>query len=85
MNEEILRYFKIGYSLNMNCDEHFWDNLELFMMYRAALTYMSLCQIDEIGVIEDAKKVKAFFTYLVSSDDIMSAMTNALTDLGGIE
>lgn len=84
MNDEILHYFKIGYTLNKECDEHFWDNLDLFMMYRAALTYMSLCEIDHVGVMEDTQKVKQFFAYLVSSDDIMASMTKAMKNMGAI-
>ena len=84
MEEEILHYFKIGYTLNKECDEHFWDNLDLFMMYRAALTYMSLCEIDNIGVIEDTQKVKQLFAYLVSNDDIMASMTTAMKNMGAI-
>ena len=84
MEDEILHYFKIGYTINKTCDEHFWDNLDLFMMYRAALTYMALCEIDHIGVMEDTQKVKQFFAYLVSSDDIMAAMTNAMKNMGAI-
>ena len=77
-------YFKIGYTINKKCDEHFWDNLDLFMMYRAALTYMSLCEIENIGVVDDTQKVKQLFTYLVSNDDIMAAMTNAMKNMGTI-
>ena len=84
MEEEILHYFKIGYTLNKECDEHFWDNLDLFMMYRAALTYMSLCEIDNIGVIEDTQNVKQLFAYLVSNDDIMESMTSAMKNMGAI-
>ena len=84
LDEELLHYFKIGYTLNMECDAHFWDNLDLFMMYRAALTYMSLFEIDSIGVIEDIQKVKQFYACLVSSDDIMASMTNAMRNMGAI-
>ena len=85
MEEEILHYFKIGYTINKECDEHFWDNLDLFMMYRAALTYMSLCEIENVGVMEDTQKVKQFFMYLVSSDDIMASMTTAMKNLGAMK
>lgn len=85
LDEEILYYFKIGYTLNKECDEHFWDHLDLFMMYRAALTYMSLCEIENIGVIDDSQKVREFFMYLVSSDDMMSSMTNAMKNLGAMK
>ncbi|MBR5231478.1 MAG: aminoglycoside phosphotransferase family protein [Clostridia bacterium] len=76
--DEILHYFKIGYTLNHSCDEHFWDDLELFIAYRTALTYLSLCEIDNIGVVEDTNKIKQFFGFIVSQDDVMNAMTAAM-------
>ena len=82
MEKEILHYFKIGYTLNKECDEHFWDNLDLFMTYRTALTYMALCEIEHVGVVEDTQKVKQFFGYLMSQDDVMAAMTNAMKQMG---
>jgi hypothetical protein len=82
--DEILYYFKIGYMLNITCDEHFWDNLELFITYRTALTYLSLCEIDNIGVVEDTNKIKQFFGFVVSQDDVMSAMTAAMGKGGAL-
>lgn len=84
MEKEILHYFKIGYTLSKECDEHFLDNLELFMMYRTALTYMALCEIDNVGIVDDTQKVKQFFAYLVSQDDVMGAMTNAMKNMGAM-
>ena len=78
MEQEILHYFKIGYTLNKKCDEHFWDNLDLFLQYRTALTYMALFEIDNIGVAKDTQKVKQLFAHLISQDDILGAMTNAM-------
>ena len=82
MENDILRYFKIGYNLNKECDEHFWDDLELFMTYRTALTYMALCEIEHIGVEDDTQKIKQFFGYLMSQEDVMTAMTNAMKQMG---
>jgi Ser/Thr protein kinase RdoA (MazF antagonist) len=76
---EILYYFKIGYSINKSCDEQYWDNLELFINYRNALTYLSLCEIDNIGVVEDTDKIKKFFAFIMSQDNMMDAMTFALS------
>lgn len=76
--DEMLCYFKIGYTLNHACDEHFWDDLELFIAYRTALTYLSLCEIENIGVVEDTNKIKQFFGFIVSQDDVMGAMTVAM-------
>ena len=76
--KELVHYFKIGYTINKKCDEHFWDNLELFIIYRTAYTYLSLCEIDNIGVVEDTIKIKKFFNYIISQDDVMSAMTMAM-------
>lgn len=76
--------FKIGYTLNKECDSSFWDNLELFIAYRTAITYMSLCDIDEIGVVSDTEKVKQFFAFLIGQDDIMDAMSLAMKDGGSM-
>lgn len=84
MEKEILYYFKIGYTINKKCDEHFWDHLDLFMLYRTALTYMALCEIDHVGVVEDTQKIKQFFGYLVTQDDVMAAMTNGLKHAGAM-
>lgn len=84
MNNDILPYLKIGYSLNKECGDDYWDNLELMIAYRTAITYMSLAEIDEVGVINDTEKIKQFFSYIVSQDDVMDAMTNAMKAPGGI-
>ena len=84
METEILHYFKIGYTINHKCDEHFWDNLDLFMLYRTALTYMALCEIEHIGVMDDTEKIKNFFGYLVTQEDVMDAMTNAMKHMGAM-
>ncbi len=84
MNNDILPYLKIGYSLNKECGDGYWDNLELMIAYRTAITYMSLAEIDEVGVISDTEKIKQFFSYIVSQDDVMDAMTNAMKAPGGI-
>lgn len=84
MNEDMLHYFKIGYNLNMKCPDNFWDDLELFIEYRTALTYMSLLEIDNIGVVDDSNKIKQFFAYIISQDDIMDAMTGAMKNARGL-
>ena len=81
MKEEMLYYFKLGYTLNKKCSDDFWDDLELFIEYRTAITYMSLCEIDNVGVLEDTAKVKQFFTYIISQDNVMDAMTNAMSKM----
>ena len=82
--DEILYYFKIGYMLKKTCDEHFWDDLELFIVYRTALTYLSLCEIDNIGVVENTNKIKQFFGFIISQDDVMAAMTAAMGKGGAL-
>lgn len=82
--DEILHYFKIGYTLNKSCDEHFWDDLELFIKYRNLITYMALCEIDNIGVVEDTNKVKQFFGFIISQDDVMEAMTIGMSKGGNL-
>lgn len=84
MEQEILHYFKIGYTINKKCDEGFWDDLELFITYRTAITYLSLCEIDNVGVVDDTDKVKQFFAYIISQEDVMDAMTQAMGQAGGV-
>lgn len=85
INEDILHYFKIGYTLNHQCDEHFWDDMELFIDYRTAYTYMSLCEIDYIGVVDDTEKIKQFFAYIVSQDNVIDAMTSVMKNAGAFK
>lgn len=84
METEILHYFKIGYTINHKVDEDFWDHLDLFIQYRTALTYMALWEIDHIGVVDDTDKIKQFFAYLVTQEDVMGAMTNAMKHFGAM-
>lgn len=75
--EDILPYFKIGYELNKECDEHYWDDLELFIAARAVLSYLALFDIEECGVVENLEQIKQFFGFIISQDDILDAMTKA--------
>ena len=84
MEKDMLHYFKIGYTLNHQCDEHFWDDLELFIAYRTALTYLSLCEITNIGVVDDTEKIKQFFAFIITQDDVMAAMTKAMMNAGAL-
>lgn len=76
--EDMLPYFKLGYELNKECDEHYWDNLELFISYRIAVAYMALFEIEECGVVDDIEKIKQFFGFIISNDDPLGAMTKAM-------
>ena len=84
MNEELLHYFKIGYELKKKSDEEFWNHLDLFIAYRTAITYMSLCEIDEVGIVSDTQKVKQLFSFLITQDDILEAMTKAMGQSGAV-
>ncbi len=84
MQDEMLHYLKIGYTLNKECDAHYWDDLELFIAYRTALTYMALMEIENIGVVDNTAQIKQFFAYIISQDDIMDAMTMAMKNAGGM-
>ncbi len=76
--EDILPYFKTGYELNKECDGHYWDHLELFLTYRAAIAYMSLLEIDECGVVDNLEHIRRFLGYIISQDNALDAMTTAL-------
>lgn len=84
MHDEILYYFRIGYEINKKCEPHFWDDLETFIAYRTAITYMSLCEIDNIGVVDNTDKIKEFFAYIIAQEDIMDAMSKAMKNAGGL-
>lgn len=78
LNEDILPYFKIGYELNKTCDEKDWELLELFIAYRVAMAYMSLFEIDDCGVVDNLDQIRQFMAYMLSQDDVLSAMTTAM-------
>lgn len=76
--EDILPYFKIGYALNKECGEDYWDDLELFISYRVALAYMALFEIEDCGVVDNLDQIKRFLGYIVSQDNAIDAMTAAM-------
>lgn len=73
LQEEILPYFKIGYGLNKACDEHYWDDLELFIEYRTAYSLMKLEEVNDCGVM-GLEAVKQYFKTTIACDDIMHGM-----------
>lgn len=75
---DILPWFRIGYELNHKGDEGYWDQLELFLAYRTALSYLALLDIASCGVTDDLAGIKQFFAYLLTQPDIMDAMTTVL-------
>lgn len=78
LSEDIMPYFKIGYCLNKECGEGYWDALEVFINYRIALTVMALQEIDECGVADNLSEIKRFYEYILSADDSLDAMTAAM-------
>jgi Ser/Thr protein kinase RdoA (MazF antagonist) len=76
--KDILPYLKIGYELNKDCPENYWDNLELFIAYRTAYTLMALQEVEDCGLM-DINKVRQFFSVIMSYDDILDGMTKALS------
>lgn len=75
--EDILPYFKIGYELNKQCDEHYWDDLELFISYRVAMAYMALFEIEDCGVVDNLDQIKQFLGFIVSKESALDAMAQA--------
>ncbi len=78
LEEEMLPYFRIGYTLNHKVDENYWDDLELFIAYRTAFTLMMLESIDKIGVVSNEAMVKQFFSYIITQESPLDAMTEAM-------
>lgn len=81
--EEILPYFKIGYELHMKVDAHFYDDLELFISYRAAIITCNLQQIQACGMVENLDRIREFYYHMVCADDVVTAMTEARKKLMG--
>lgn len=80
--KEILPYFKIGYELNKECEQEYWADLELFIAYRTAFSYLSLLEIDDCGVVSDLDRIKGFFSFILMQDNVLDAMTKALKGQG---
>lgn len=76
--EDILPYFRIGYELNHKVDEDYWNNLELLISYRTAFTLMMLSQIDKCGVADNLDQIKQFFSFIITQDSPLDAMTQAM-------
>ena len=75
--EDMLPYFKFGYELNKETDEHYWDHLELMLAYRTAYTLMALAEIHDCGVME-IEGAKKFFNFIITQENILDAMTMAM-------
>lgn len=78
LQEEMLKYFRIGYELNHKVEESYWDNLELFFAYRTAFTLLMLSEIDDCGVVNNMSQVKQFFNFIILQDSIFDGMTMAM-------
>lgn len=74
--EDILPYFKIGYELHMKVEEQFYDNLELFMFYRAARIVCNLQLIQVCGVVDDLNGIRELYYHIVCSEDIFEAISD---------
>lgn len=75
--EDILPYFKIGYTLNKECSDDYWEHLELFLSYNAMVAYLMLFELKVCGVVDDLDKIRQFFGYIVSQPDILAGLTMA--------
>lgn len=74
--EDILPYFRIGYELHMKVDDHFYDDLELFISYRAAIITCNLQQIKTCGMVRDLEGIRELYYRIVSAEDVLKAMTH---------
>lgn len=74
LEEDILPYFKIGYELQKGTSGHYWDDLELFMSYRAAHVVMALTQINECGITDTLDRARKMFAYLLMEKDGFQAL-----------
>jgi len=80
LKEDILPYFQIGYTLNKDCGDHYWDDLELFIEYRTAYSLMQLEETDSCGVMA-LQPVKQFFKEAIACGDVMQGMSRAVRNI----
>lgn len=76
--ENILPYFRIGYELNQNCSEGYWDELETFIALRAVHSFLALQGISECGIGVDLDQIKKFYSFIINHEDIIDGITIAL-------
>lgn len=76
--EDILPWFRIGYDLHHKMEESCWDQLEAFLDYRTAYTYLALADIEEYGIDNTLDQIKQFFTYVISQERVIDAMTQMM-------
>lgn len=72
--QEIMPYFQIGYKLNKECDDHYFDEIELFIQYRLALSIMGIMEIEKIGIDVDLGRVTAFYTAGLMADHVLEGL-----------
>lgn len=78
--EEILHYLKIGYELNHKCTDEYWEQLPLFISYRAAYTALMLAEIDTCGVVSGLDEIKEFFSFILLQDNIYEGITKVISE-----
>ena len=78
--EEILHYLKIGYELNHKCTDEYWEQLPLFISYRAAYTALMLAEIETCGVVSSLDEIKEFFSFILLQDSIYEGITKVISE-----
>ncbi len=76
VRQYILPYFMMGYELEKECGPHYWDDVELFMTYRACFSYMMLCRMGD-NAPEVVVKWRNFYAYVLQQEDILEALSEA--------
>ena len=60
----------------MKVDDHFYDDLELFISYRAVIITCNLQQIKTCGMVRDLEGIRELYYRIVSAEDVLKAMTH---------
>lgn len=76
VRQYILPYFMMGYELEKECGPHFWDDVELFMTYRACFSFMMLARMGE-NAPPVVAKWRNFYSHVLQQDDILDALSEA--------
>lgn len=83
--EDILPYFRSGYSLHLNLPEEHWDTLELFLEDRCCVMALALSQIQKSGILKDLDATRQFVCFPLTQDDILDGFDTILKQAGAFQ
>lgn len=73
----ILPWFRIGYGINKKCDEHTFDNFELFLALRGVWLLINFMDRYKKEAIPEIKEKIDFISTILMEEDIFAGMDRA--------